>query len=115
MAGSRVFCCDTLAFPGEVAVAGKHTLHVFRDLPDLIYRMLSKVSSMQSWIYGEIAAMKERQLTPELADHFLVEAVRRHVLPVSNLPRVMDAWEKPRSESMPPSCRPSEADHPRDA
>src|ERR1041384_4160845 len=42
--GSRVFCCDNLAFSGEVTMHRKHTLNVFRDLPDLIYRMLSQVA-----------------------------------------------------------------------
>lgn len=95
VAGSRVFCCDNLAFSGEVGANRKHTVNVFRDLPDLLYRMLSKVSSMQSSIHAEVAAMKERELSPEAADHLLVEAVRRNVLPASNLPKVIEAWERP--------------------
>jgi len=98
IAGSRVFCCDNLAFSGEVGANRKHTVNVFRDLPDLIYRMLSKVSTMQSRIHGEITAMKAQELSPEAADHLLVEAVRRNVLPASNLPKVIEAWEKPRHE-----------------
>jgi len=95
VAGSRVFCCDNLAFSGEASAARKHTIHVFRDLPDLIYRMLTKVSTMQSRIHEEIAVMKERELTDESADHLMVEAVRNNVLPASQLPKVMDAWERP--------------------
>ncbi len=93
--GVEVLVCLNLAFTGEVSANRKHTVNVFRDLPDLIYRMLSKVSSMQSRIHAEIAAMKERDLTPETADHLMVEAVRRNVLPASNLPKVIDTWEKP--------------------
>ncbi len=95
VAGSRVFCCDNLAFSGEAGVARKHTIHVFRDLPDLIYRMLSKVSSMQGKIHSEIAAMKVRELSPETADHLMVEAVRKNVLPASHLPQVIEAWAHP--------------------
>ena len=102
VAGSRVFCCDNLAFSGEVGTNRKHTVNVFRDLPDLIYRMLSKVSSMQSRIHAEIAAMKGRDLTSETADHLMVEAVRRNVLPASNLPKVIAAWEKPAHEEFAP-------------
>ena len=47
VAGSRVFCCDNLAFSGEVTMHRKHTVNVFRDLPDLIYRMLSQVAAMR--------------------------------------------------------------------
>lgn len=95
VAGSRVFCCDNLAFSGEASAARKHTVNVFRDLPDLIYRMLSKVSCMQGRIHEEIATMKERELSEETADHFMVEAVRKIVLPASQLPKVMEAWERP--------------------
>lgn len=102
VAGSRVFCCDNLAFSGEVGAARKHTANVFRDLPDLIYRMLSQVSSMQSRIHAEIGAMKARTLSTETADHLLVEAVRRNVLPASHLPRVIEAWEQPVHDAFAP-------------
>ena len=59
----------------------KHTPNVFRDLPDLIYRMLSQVSSMRERTDGEIAAMKVRELTPPAAHHLMVEAIRANVLP----------------------------------
>jgi hypothetical protein len=102
VAGSHVFICDNLAFSGETGIARKHTLHVFRDLPEMIYHMLSQVSSMQGRIHGEIAAMKARELSPESADHLLVEAVRRNVLPASHLPLVLNAWEKPVHEEFAP-------------
>lgn len=102
VAGTHVFCCDNLAFSGEVSMQRKHTVHVFRDLPDLIYRMLSGVSSMRSRIAEETAAMKARELTPEWADHLLVESVRRNALPASQLPKVLEAWERPRHEEFAP-------------
>ncbi|MFH1679705.1 MAG: DUF932 domain-containing protein [Candidatus Eisenbacteria bacterium] len=102
VAGSHVFCCDNLAFSGEVTMRRKHTPNVFRDLPDLIYRMLSKVSSMQSRIHEEIAAMKARDLSPETADHLMVQAIRMNVLPASHLPKVMEAWERPKHEEFAP-------------
>jgi hypothetical protein len=43
IAGTHVLCCDNLAFSGEVSMQRKHTANVFRDLPDLICRMLSGV------------------------------------------------------------------------
>ena len=102
VAGSRVFCCDNLAFSGEVGAARKHTANVFRDLPDLIYRMLSNVSSMQSRIHAEITAMKARTLSTKTADHLLVETVRRNVLPASHLPKVIEAWERPKYDAFAP-------------
>jgi len=97
--GSRTFVCDNLAFSGEVTMHRKHTLNVFRDLPDLIYRMLFQVSSMRERIDGEIAAMKVRGLQPAAAHHLMIEAVKSSVLPASRLPKVIEAWEEPKHEA----------------
>jgi len=96
--GVKVTVCDNLAFFGEITAHRKHTVHVFRDLPDLIYRMLSQVSSMRDRIDAEIAGMKAEVLGPHRAHHLMVEAVRSNVLPASRLPKVIEAWEEPRHE-----------------
>lgn len=87
--------CDNLAFSGEVSMSRKHTINVFRDLPDLIYRMLGQVSSMRERMDAEIAAMKGRALPQAQAHHLMVEAIRARVLPASRLPKVIEAWEEP--------------------
>lgn len=96
VAGTRVFCCDNLAFTGEASMARRHTANVFRDLPDLVYRMLSRVKVLEERQESEIGAMQVRELSGVAADHLLVEAVRRRILPASQLPRVVAAWEKPK-------------------
>jgi hypothetical protein len=100
--GSRVFCCDNLAFSGEVTMHRRHTANVFRDLPDLIYRMLSQVSIMRERTDAEIAAMKSRDLAPSDAHHLMVEAIKASVVPASRLPKVIEAWEEPRHEEFGP-------------
>jgi hypothetical protein len=98
VAGTRVFCCDNLAFSGEVKMNRKHTVHVFRDLPDLIYRMLSEVASMRERIDGEIEAMRAKVLGLQRAHHLMIEAVRADILPASRLPKVIEVWERPKHE-----------------
>jgi hypothetical protein len=100
--GVKVTICDNLAFFGEITAHRKHTVHVFRDLPDLIYRMLSQVSSMRSRIDSEIAAMKVRELPTAHAHHLMVEAVKGNVVPASRLPKVIEAWDEPRHEEFHP-------------
>jgi hypothetical protein len=100
--GHVCFVCDNLAFSGEVSMSRKHTVNVFRDLPDLIYRMLGQVSSMRERMDAEIAAMKTRDLSPAQAHHLMVEAIRANVLPASRLPKVIEAWEEPRHEAFAP-------------
>jgi hypothetical protein len=102
VAGTRVLCCDNLAFAGDVKASRKHTVNVFRDLPDLIYQMLSQVASMRERIEGEIAAMKVRELPPAHAHHLMVEAIRANVIPASWLPKVIAAWDAPRQTEMAP-------------
>jgi len=97
--GSRCFVCDNLAFSGEVSLSRRHTVNVFRDLPDLIYKMLSQVSSMRERMDAEIAALKVRELLPVDAHHLMIEAIRADVLPASRLPKVIEAWEEPRHEA----------------
>jgi hypothetical protein len=70
VAGTRVFCCDNLAFSGEVQMHRKHTANVFRDLPDLIYRMLSQLTVIKARTDGEIARMKALPMSRERSrDH----------------------------------------------
>jgi hypothetical protein len=95
LAGSRVFVCDNLAFSGEAKATRKHTVNVFRDLPDMIYRMLTQVRALQERTVAEIAVMKAREFEPREADHLMVESIRRNALPASLLPKVLDRWEKP--------------------
>jgi len=102
VAGTRVFCCDNLAFSGEVSMARKHTANVFRDLPDLIYRMLSQVTVMKARTDEEIAAMKTLRFSTERAHHLMVLAIRANILPASRLPKIIDAWDQPRHEEFMP-------------
>jgi len=46
--------------------------------------------------------MKARQLSAPEADHLIVEAIRKRVVPASWLPRVLSAWEEPTHEEFAP-------------
>jgi hypothetical protein len=102
VAGTRVFCCDNLAFTGEVAMSRKHTANVFRDLPDLIYRMLSQVTVMKARTDEEIAGMKVLPMPPERAHHVMVSAIRVGITPASRLPKILEAWDEPKHEEFEP-------------
>ena len=80
----------------------RHTVNVFRDLPDLIYKMLSQVSSMRERIDADITAMKVHELPPAQAHHLMVEAIQANVMPASRLPKVIEVWEAPLHEAFAP-------------
>ena len=102
VAGTRVFCCDNLAFSGEVQAARKHTTHVLRDLPDMVYRMLSDVCQQRGQIDEEIGAMKVRAVVAREAHHLMVEAMRHRAITASALPKVLREWERPRHDEFAP-------------
>ena len=102
VAGTRVFCCDNLAFSGEVQMHRKHTPNVFRDLPDLIYRMLSQVAVLKARTDEEISGMKVLPMSRERVHHLMVEGIRRNVLPASRLPKLIEAWEEPKHPEFEP-------------
>jgi hypothetical protein len=102
VAGTRVFCCDNLAFSGEVGMNRKHTANVFRDLPDLIYRMLSQVTVLKARTDEEIAGMKVSPMSPVCAHHIMVAAIRAGVTPASRLPKILEAWDEPKHEEFGP-------------
>jgi hypothetical protein len=95
VAGSRVFVCDNLAFSGEAQVSRKHTVNVFRDLPELIYQMLANVRQMSDRQAFEIEGMKRLILDEQMAHHLMVTAVRHNALPASKLPRLIEEWDSP--------------------
>lgn len=94
VAGSRVFVCDNLAFHGESQVSRKHTVNVFRDLPELIYNMLSAVTAMKDRMTDEIEVMKGTNLTPGQAHDIMIRAIRANALPASRLPLVIAAYDE---------------------
>jgi hypothetical protein len=99
VAGVRVFICDNLAFSGEFVLNRKHTANVFRDLPDLVYRLLAQVGPFRERQDREIALWKRHDLLPWMAHHLMIEAVQADAIPVSRLPHVIEAWEKPKHEA----------------
>jgi hypothetical protein len=85
--------CDNLAFHGETQLSRRHTTHVFRDLPSLIYRMLESVAAMKSRLAEEIERMKATSLVQSQAHDLMVRAIRGGALPASQLPRVIEFYE----------------------
>ena len=47
VAGSSVFCCDNLAFSGEVKLVRKHTRFIGRDLPFIVERAIGQL--LEKW------------------------------------------------------------------
>jgi hypothetical protein len=93
--GSQVFCCDNLAFSSEVTIARKHTRFIERDLPQVVNRAVGKLNDMRSRQDERIGAYKASELDDRHAHDLIVRALDAQVLPVTQIPTVVNEWRRP--------------------
>jgi hypothetical protein len=93
--GSSVFCCDNLAFCGEVTIARRHTRFIERDLPRIVHTAVARLADMRDQQEQRIGAYKETQLIDAAAHDLVIRAVDATVLPVTQVPAVLEEWRTP--------------------
>ncbi len=102
VAGSSVFCCDNLAFSGEVKLARKHTRFILRDLPQLVQGAVGRL--MERWHHQDqrIASYKQTDLVDRSAHDLVVRALDVGVCCNRHIPLVLHEWRRPRHEEFAP-------------
>lgn len=93
--GSQVFVCDNLAFSGEIKVSRKHTTNIMRDLPGLVASAVSQTKVMQHNQTLRFEYYQERRIQGRMADHIIVEMLRRGVVNTSRVEKVVNEWDEP--------------------
>jgi hypothetical protein len=93
--GSQVFVCDNLAFTGEIKVTRKHTTHIMRDLPGLVASAVSQTRLMSQNQDLRFEQYKETKISTKLADHLIIEMLRRGVVNTSRIEKVVGEWDEP--------------------
>ncbi|HYH66308.1 MAG TPA: DUF932 domain-containing protein [Urbifossiella sp.] len=101
-AGSRVFVCDNLAFRSELLVRRKHTLNGMRAFGTAIGSAVASLASFREDEADRIRRMAETELTPAMASHVILTALRRGIISSLHLPKVCEAWEEPRHDDFRP-------------
>lgn len=94
--GAQVFVCDNLSFSGEIKLARKHTVHVERDLPQLIQRAIGKLTDQRGKQEARFSSYKGTEFTDSQAHDLIIRAVDARVLPVTRIPDVLTEWRTPR-------------------
>jgi len=94
--GTAVFVCDNLSFCGEVKLARKHTRFIERDLPELVQRAVGKLTDLRVGQDRRIEAYKETNLRDARVHDLVVRALDARVVPVTQVPRVLEEWRQPR-------------------
>lgn len=94
-AGTRVFCCDNLAFRSELLVRRKHTLNGERNF---IKAISGAVTTLDSFKEAEAERMRRfltTHLNEEQADSLILRAFERGMIGHRDLPRVLHEWRNP--------------------
>jgi hypothetical protein len=93
--GSAVFVCDNLAFSAEVTIARRHTRFIERDLPRVVHTAVGRLADMRGQQDERIDTYKESELSDPAAHDLIIRAVDARVLPVTQVPAVLDEWRTP--------------------
>ncbi|MDA7878655.1 DUF945 domain-containing protein [bacterium] len=93
--GSQVLVCDNLSFFGEVVLKRRHTRFIERDLPGVVNEAFGRLSDLRMQQADRIGAYKEKRISDRTVHDLLVKAVDSRVIPVTQLPKVLDEWREP--------------------
>lgn len=93
--GAGVFVCDNLSFSGQVTIARRHTRFILRDLPGVVHRAVTRLGKFASDQRRQFAEYQAHELSDDRARSLVVESVKRRILPTTQLPKVVNAWENP--------------------
>jgi hypothetical protein len=96
--GSAVFVCDNLSFSAEVTIARRHTRFIERDLPRIVHTAVGRLSDLRGQQDERIGKYKETELTDPAAHDLVIRSVDANVLPVTQVPDVLEEWRHPSHE-----------------
>jgi hypothetical protein len=96
--GNAAFVCDNLAFSAEVTIARRHTRFIERDLPRVVHTAVGRLADMRGQQDLRIRSYKETELTDPAAHDLMIRAVDASVLPVTQVPAVLEEWRAPTHE-----------------
>ena len=86
------------SFGGEVTIARRHTRFIERDLPRIVHTAVGRLADLRGKQDERIRTYKETELTDPTAHDLVIRAVDASVLPVTQVPAVLEEWRKPSHE-----------------
>src|SRR6185312_10695181 len=93
--GSCVFVCDNLAFSAEVTIARRHTRFIERDLPRIVHTAVGRLADLRGKQDERIRTYKATKITNAAAHDLVIRAIDASVLPVTQVPALLEEWRKP--------------------
>jgi hypothetical protein len=96
--GSGVFVCDNLAFSGEIEIGRKHTVHIERDLPNLIQAAVGGIGALRERQDERIETYKRFEMSDTQAHDIVIQALDNRIAPVTYIPAILKEWRTPRHQ-----------------
>jgi hypothetical protein len=93
--GSRVFCCDNMAFTGEHVIKRRHTPKIKRELPGLIAEIIEPLAFARLAIAQTYDRFKATELDDRNADHLVMDMYRKDIINVTRIADVVRAYDDP--------------------
>jgi hypothetical protein len=95
VAGASVFVCDNLSFSGEVRLTRKHTVHLQRDLPQMVAGGVGRLMHLWDHQGQRIDAYKNYRLRDKAAHDLVIRAVDVGACTNRMIPQVLKEWREP--------------------
>lgn len=97
-AGSRVFCCDNLAFRSELLVKRKHTRFGQERFTEAIAQAVQSLGQFRLAEAERIRRFQLAEIDDTRAESLLLRGFERGIVSHRLLPRVIQEWRKPQFE-----------------
>lgn len=101
-AGSRVFCCDNLAFRAELLVRKKHTRYGEMRFAAAIGEAVVRLAQFKDDEAARVRVMQTAEVWDDKADSLILRAFEKGIVPTPALPRVIHEWREPQFEDFRP-------------
>jgi hypothetical protein len=93
--GSKVFVCDNMALIAEYEIGAKHTLNVSSNLTGRLDKLNETLEAQGKLMHSKYARYKNATVEGRIADHLIMEAVRKKALPKTKIDKVDQEWNNP--------------------
>jgi hypothetical protein len=98
--GGHVFCCDNLSMYADTVVHRRHTARLKADLPGIIMAVVEPLANVRDQQQRVFDRYRATTITPELADHTMLELYRQGVFPSKIIGDVNQEFYDPSFEEM---------------
>lgn len=101
--GERCFVCDNLCFAADIVITSRHTRHGEDRYVEGITNAVFALHGYQIGARKRIERFQRAELSDDQANSLILQSYRREIVGARLLPKICEAWEKPREDFQQPT------------